>query len=234
MPVPSIMLISSHFLDFFLPVRCFTCSSPLQAHHLPVCPICLNNIEKVDPKKAEKHLEKINSSHILINSVYAHWYFDHNGTLQKLHQHLKYGNRPSYGFTLGTLMGQRLKANPAFAAPELLIPIPLHKRRFLERGYNQSTLLAKGLAEIIGGSVTEDVLIRNRSTRSQTGLSQDKRQQNVASAFSVKEPERIKNRHILLIDDVMTTGATLLSAAKSLHEAGPGSIHVATLAFTRV
>lgn len=232
-PVPSITRISSHFLDFFLPVRCITCSSPLQTHQIPVCAVCLNTIEKVDLEEAENHLEKTNSSEIPINSVYSHWYFDHAGTLQKLHQHLKYGNRPSYGFALGTLMGHGLKAHYP-AAPPLLIPIPLYKRRFLERGYNQSALLAKGIAEAIGGSLTEDVLIRKRSTRSQTGLSHNERQQNVASAFSIKNPEYITDKPILLIDDVMTTGATMLSAAKVLHEAGTGSIHLATLAFTRV
>ncbi|MBX2819099.1 MAG: ComF family protein [Rhodothermaceae bacterium] len=214
-------------------MRCITCSSPLQTHQLPVCPVCLNTIEKVDPKEAENHLEQINSSQIPIHSVYTHWYFDHAGTLQNLHQYLKYGNRPSYGIALGTLMGHGLKAYYPSSVPELLIPIPLHRRRLLQRGYNQSTLLAKGIAEVIEGSLIEDVLVRKRSTRSQTGLTHEERQQNVAAAFSTKKPERITKKHILLIDDVMTTGATILSAAKALHEAGAGPINVATLAFTR-
>ena len=131
-------------------------------------------------------------------------------------------------------MGHGLKRHYPPTEPPLLIPIPLYKRRYLERGYNQSTLLARGIAQVIDGSLREDVLIRKRPTRSQTGLSHEERQQNVASAFSINNPEYITEKPILLIDDVMTTGATILSAAKVLHEAGAGSIHVATLAFTRV
>ena len=147
---------------------------------------------------------------------------------------LKYGNRPSYGIDLGMLCGRGMQSLfQRREVPDCIVPIPLHRTRFLERGYNQSNTLARGIGKIITVPVLDNLLIRSRATRTQTGLNTRERQDNVAAAFSIGLPNEAVGKHVLLVDDVLTTGATLCAAAEVLHEAGVQKISFATLAFAR-
>ena len=147
---------------------------------------------------------------------------------------LKYANRPGYGVELGFILGQGLQKTLSVSCkPDVVVPIPLHKSRFLERGYNQSVMLAQGIAQAVNSPLHQTMLSRVLATQSQTGLNKQERQKNVQSAFSVKTPHRLNNTHVLLVDDVLTTGATLYAAAQTLLEAGVSTISMATMAFTR-
>ena len=206
----------------------------LSRQSIPVCPVCLNAIEKVDASILINHILPMFEAPDSLQTVYAQWYFDANGAVQQLHNHLKYGNRPTYGYALGAQIGMGLRKTPMYAeTPDFIMPIPLYKRRRLERGYNQSSMLAEGIATTIESQVLEHILTRDRPTRSQTGLSKEERHKNVEAAFSVRNPNPLKNKHVLLVDDILTTGATLVTATKPLLDAGVRLISIATLAFTR-
>lgn len=166
--------------------------------------------------------------------VYAHWMFDKTGLVQKLHRELKYNNRPSYGLELGRIVASGfLKAIDDRPLPDCIIPIPLHSTRYLERGYNQSLMLAKGFEERIQRPIATDCLIRKKPTRSQTGLNANSRMQNVRAAFSIKTAGALKGKHVVLIDDVLTTGATLTAAAATLGRAHVDRTSMAVMAFAR-
>ena len=162
----------------------------------------------------------------------AHQLFDEGGTVQRLQHLLKYGNRPAYGHALGRLIGAAYRDTTA-PEPALVVPVPLHRIRRYERGYNQSAMLARGVGQALAVPTAETLLTRPRATASQTNLSRLRRWENVAGAFAVMQPEAVAGRSLLLIDDVLTTGATLTAAAMALKQAGASSVHVATLALAR-
>ena len=152
----------------------------------------------------------------------ALWGFDAGGTVQRVQHALKYRGRPSLGVPLGRLLGQAFAREVPGWRPDLVMPVPLSRLRELERGYNQSSGLASGAAEALGALTSGSVLVRTRPTQSQTTLALAQRWANVDGAFALA-PEAsggLAGRRVLLVDDVLTTGATLLAAARPLHDAG--------------
>ncbi len=158
----------------------------------------------------------------------ALWTYDAGGTVRRVQHALKYGGRERLGVPLGHLLGTRVARSGA-AAVNLVVPVPLASVRLLERGYNQAGALAEGAAEALGAACRPDLLARTRSTRSQTSLTKEQRRQNVDGAFAAPYPEALAGAHVLLVDDVLTTGATLVAAAQPLADAG-ATVSVAALA----
>ena len=221
-------------LDLLFPVSCPGCDKPLLTSAFPVCPSCTFNLERVSSSVAKTSICKLPQACDAFSFIFSLWMFDKAGTVQHIHQHLKYKNRPHYGLTLGKLMGTTflLPLHP-LSQPDLIVPIPLHRRRLFERGYNQSSLLARGMSKVSGIKSANDVLIRSAYTQTQTGLDNHERLANVLHTFSVQKADLIYDKHILLVDDVLTTGATLLAASMPLKEAGAREVSVATLAMAR-
>jgi ComF family protein len=165
--------------------------------------------------------------------IFAHalalWVFDKGGTLQAVQHAFKYGNRPRYGVALGRLVGSAYAEEAP--APDGVVPVPLHRTRELERGYNQSRMLGKGVADALDCPLRDDLLARPRPTRSQTNLSREARWKNVRDAFAADSDAA--GGHWLLVDDVLTTGSTAVAAALTLNEAGADAVSLATLALAR-
>jgi ComF family protein len=142
----------------------------------------------------------------------------------------KFGGRRGLANPLGDLLaGVGLSALPG-AVPDVLVPVPLHPRRARERGYNQALLLARRLERAWGVPVAADVLLRNVPTLPQTDLDAAARRRNVRDAFAVRRPEVIAGRHVVLVDDVLTTGATAGECARVLLRAGAATVGVVTVA----
>ncbi len=222
-------------LELFLPNHCPGCHRPLLNDSSPICPRCTFYLEKADPSLLRETICRLPGGYDAFRRIFTLWLFDKTGTVQHIHQGLKYKNRPYVGFSLGKLMGATFILPLHFEhRPNLIIPIPLHRRRLLERGYNQSALLASGLNAVSKIQVNEKTLIRSSHTKSQTGLDKRERLANVQHAFSVSNKTEVDGKHILLVDDVLTTGATLLSAALPLKAAGASQISIATLAMARL
>lgn len=153
---------------------------------------------------------------------------------------IKYNGNIKAGLFFGRLLGERLVSGSLFQDVDLIIPVPLHWRRHWKRGYNQAQVIAEGIAARLGAPVRSDILIRPRSTRSQTRLSIEEKSLNVKNAFRLHKrcrtsipPELTGIRHILLVDDVFTTGSTALACFTALRTVFPPSVRisVATLGF---
>ena len=148
---------------------------------------------------------------------------------QVLIHNFKYKRKTSLGKRLGLRLGENLCSDQRFLDSDLLMPVPLHPARKRERGFNQSEILAEMVSERINVPLAKGILRRIKNTKDQTNLSAEQRRENVAGAFSVSHPERISGKRIILVDDVITTGATLKECAKVLKEAGAKRIVAATL-----
>ena len=227
-PVGWLRRVGSGLLDVLYPPRCLGCSARPVSVALPLCATCLQTMERASAEAIAARLDRLEAARVL-DGAFALWVFDKNSALQAVQHALKYGDRPRYGLALGRLVGDAYaETHPA---PDAVVPIPLHRIRELERGYNQAEMLARGLAEALDCPVRPDGLTRPRPTRSQTRLSRSARWQNVADAFGA--PDAIADDTVLLVDDVLTTGATVAAAARRLKEAGAGRVFVATLAMAR-
>jgi len=153
-----------------------------------------------------------------------------DGTLREAIHHFKYSNLQDLAIPLGRLMGDYWQKNPLPA--EIIVPVPLHTDRLRERGYNQAALLARELRKGIGLPVSETSLVRVRATRPQVDLNAQERKENVRDAFSCSNTD-LKDKRVLLIDDVYTTGATLEACSIALREIGARSVWALTLARPR-
>ena len=219
-------------LDLAFPRLCLGCTERLApsetADGVPLCTRCRRRLPH---PPADAFADRL-SAHPEAEGVacaLALWGFDAGGTVQRLQHRLKYGNRPGLGTALGGLLAAAWQ-DARHPVPDLVVPIPLHRLRLLERGYNQAAALADGLAAGLGTACSPHGLERTRKTRSQTRLGKAQRWDNVAGAFCVSHPEAVAGRAVLLVDDVVTTGATLLAAAHALRAAGATSVSLVAFA----
>ncbi|HKW92169.1 MAG TPA: ComF family protein [Methylomirabilota bacterium] len=142
----------------------------------------------------------------------------------------KFGGRRALAGPLGDLLVEVAARGLPQGLPDLLVPVPLHPRRQRERGFNQASLLAHRVGRALGCPVRDDVLARAVATQSQASLDASARKANVRGAFRLRRPEEVAGRHVLVVDDVITTGATLTECVHRLEEAGAGPIGVLTVA----
>ena len=155
------------------------------------------------------------------------------GRVQHILHELKYNNKPELGRLLGKTYGTELKSSGYENAFDLIVPIPLHPVKRKRRGYNQSEEFGKGLAEVLGMECSEQYLSRGSVTESQTKKSRLRRWENVRDVFHATNPEALNGRRILLVDDVVTTGATLEAAAIRLLDAGCSELSIGCIAATQ-
>ncbi|WP_020403380.1 ComF family protein [Gracilimonas tropica] len=171
-----------------------------------------------------------------ISIQHALWNFDKGGYLQELLHQLKYHRLTGVGEDIGRQLGKSLLQNPAFIKSierkkVRLVPVPLHPRKRRMRGYNQAFYIAKGVAEVTNLKILpKDAVVRNRNTKTQTGFSLEKRRKNIQGAFTVSDPEVVKETVCVIIDDVFTTGATTFELSRVLKKAGSLDLLIATVA----
>jgi ComF family protein len=145
---------------------------------------------------------------------------------------LKYNKKPDVGIRIGELYALQLNNTEIWNQPDLIIPIPLHPKRFKKRGYNQSEQVSKGMSAILNLPINTHNLIREENTQSQTKKSRFARYENLKDAFIVKNASELSHKHILLVDDVMTTGATMEACSIELLKIEGVKVSVCTLAYT--
>lgn len=204
------------------PALCLGCERRLSEPTLALCPTCLRSLPRADAALVAAALTDSTIEHAV-----ALWTFDPGGTVRRVQHALKYGGRPSLGVPLGRLVGRAFLE--AGVLPDVVAPIPLSHVRRLERGYNQAAGLAEGVAEELGARVEIDLLVRTRATQKQSKLSRARRRENVAGAFALRNGANVAGLRVLLVDDVLTTGATVDAAARVLAEVG-ATVDVAVLA----
>lgn len=230
MDFPMISDLVSGLLDVLYPPRCLGCSGRPESPSLPLCPACLRQLDPAPPMNVAARIDRLPAAWGTVQGAHAMWVFDKAGALQAVQHALKYGDRPAYGVALGDLLGTSyLRAG--WPAPDGVVPVPLHRLRLLERGYNQAEMLARGVASACTATLHTELLVRPRATRSQTTLSRDARWDNVSRAFEVTKP--LDGGTWLVVDDVLTTGATAMTCALALREAGAEHVTIATLCLAR-
>ena len=217
--------LGSGLLRLLYPPVCVGCGALASAESLPLCPLCTGHLERADVEELRGFLEREG----VRPEAFALWRFDRGGAFQAVHHALKYGGRARYGTAMGRLVGQAFGAR----LRGTLVPIPLHRRRYLERGYNQSTLIAEGIAEQTGLPVAEGWLRRPTYAETQTRLGRRERTVNVRTAFAVPEGAPVAGASVVLVDDILTTGATLLAAADALRAAEAASVQFVAVAWAR-
>lgn len=159
------------------------------------------------------------------------FYFTRGSTIQRILHALKYKGNRRVGLALGNALGESMVKSYRYLPPDAIIPLPLHAERERKRGFNQADYIARGCSEVLGKPVWKGVVIRTKKTETQTTKSRFDRWNNLSGVFGVTKPERIRNKHLLLVDDVVTTGASLEACANALSTAGPSSLRIATIAF---
>jgi ComF family protein len=223
-----------NFLNLFYPRLCNGCGRPLFTGEEIICTRCLFKLPQTN-----FHLHKDNPvsrifwGRVPLQSATSFLFFNKGGIVQNLIHRLKYRNSPQVGVYLGRQFGFQLMDSPVFKDVDFIIPVPLHPKKEHIRGYNQSEMIALGLEESMKAVAVTDNLIRRVHTSSQTKKSRYGRWENVKGIFEVKNPEQLEGKHLLLVDDVITTGATLEACCQTLLEIPGVKISVASLAYAQ-
>jgi len=235
-------------LNLVFPLDCKICQRPIrESAGYPVCEECLKDIELIEEPyciKCSKPLSLTTDSILLEqdflcldckNRTYSFEFSrsvgKYQGVLKECIHLLKYHKEKNLAKPLGKLLTRYLLSYPDFLKlVEVIVPVPLHEKDWKERGFNQSLLLSKIIGDYFSIPVREKALMKNRFTISQINLSREDREKNIFQAFSVNRPEEIKNKKVLIVDDVFTTGSTVEECAKELKRTGANKVFVLTLA----
>lgn len=221
------------FIDFaglFYPQLCITCSRKLVTQEKFICLHCLQDLPRThfhaDP---ENKIAQLFWGRARVDNATSWLYFRKGSRYQKLVHYLKYKGVKEIGEEMGKLFGEELKNTP-FQETDVVVPVPLHPRKLKQRGYNQSEWIAKGIASSLQKPLMINNLNRDIFTNTQTRKNRFERWQNVEGIFGVCDPSAFVQKHILVVDDVVTTGSTLEAAVVTLLQAGAAKVSIATLA----
>ena len=227
------MKILNHLINLFYPRVCPACGSLLMKDEDTVCLSCRYLLPKTHyENNPENPLAQTFWGQVDFHAVTAEYFFSKTGKVQHLLHQLKYQGNKDAGYFLGQQLGESIKNAELFQGIDYLVPIPLHPKKEHLRGYNQSHIIAQGIEEKMKIPIVKDCLFRKVFTSTQTKKSREERWENVKDIFDVKDKRRLENKHILLIDDVLTTGATLMAAGKTLSQIKNIKMSVATAACT--
>ncbi|MBR5235424.1 MAG: ComF family protein [Bacteroidaceae bacterium] len=204
-------------ISLLFPRYCKVCRRRLMHSEQHLCVSCLLELPRTH---YEQNPENVLMQHfmewpeVVRATAYFHYYKE--GRYSNLIHHLKYYDHPEVGTYLGRLAATELKGSGFFDDIDLIIPIPLSKKKLRQRGYNQSDYIARGISEATNIPLRTDCIVRTVDTDTQTHKSQDERWKSTKGIFQVTNPEALKGKHLLLIDDVTTTGATLHACTSAL------------------
>ncbi len=218
-------------LHLLYPTLCAGCDADLPSAHYCFCLRCQSRMQPTDMHlHAENEFTDRFWGRLRIESGAAMYYFSRKSPVQRALHHLKYKNQPDIGLRIGRRYGQLLSHAPLFKGIQAVLPVPLHPRKEQMRGYNQSAMLAQGIAESLKVPVVPNVLMRTTFSNSQTQKKRMERFENVGAVFGIKHPGRIAGKQVLLVDDVLTTGATLEACGSVLLQIPGVRVSMATIA----
>ncbi len=220
-------------LPLFFPHNCAACDTDILGKYQFVCSRCQEKLPETGfLKYADNPVEKLFYGRCRIVHAGALYYFTKDSILQQILFALKYKEHREAGYFLGRMIGYALQKSERFDEVDCMIPLPLHPEKERKRGYNQASLIAEGIREIWRKPVLKEAMMRNSFTESQTQRNRIDRWQNMQKVFTVTDPVLLENRHILLVDDVVTTGASLEACATELLTLPGTRVSIATAAFT--
>ena len=221
-------------VNLFYPKLCLLCSHPLVQHEQFICLHCHCHLPRTN-----YHVNKRNQAYHLfagypqVNEVSSFLFFEKEGITQKLVHTFKYNGNKTLATFLGRTAALELKKDGLYASIDTIVPIPLHPEKEKRRGYNQSEWIAKGIASVYGCNIDNRLMKRTIDTQSQTRKTVYERHVNVEKIFNLTDSEQFYGKHILLIDDVITTGATVSSCLNALMSIPDLSVSIFSLSITK-
>ena len=219
-------------LHLFYPHVCAGCGSDIIDDANLLCLHCINSLPHTNfAAHANNPVEKIFWGRLPLTSASSEFYFAKGTILQHLIHEFKYKGNKDVGMYLGALMGSSFMSNNRFAKIDALVPLPLYDDKERKRGFNQAAILCKGMSEIMGIPVITGNVIRKRFTETQTKKHRAQRWENVEGSFEISNRLQLKGKHLLLVDDVVTTGATLEACGREILNINEVQLSVATLAY---
>lgn len=224
------MTLLTDLWQLFFPRCCLLCSQRLQKGEEHICFRCLAALPRTHLQK-ENELEKSLWGKLPIERANAFLFYAKGGDVRKLLFELKYYGNARIGYFLGRCMASELLPSGFFKGMDCIIPVPLHIRKQKKRGYNQSEVLAEGIASVTNIPLAKHLLARSKDIETQTHKGNYERWENVRNVFECFSPEELTDKHILLVDDVLTTGATIVACSDALGKIPGLRISVLTLAW---
>lgn len=227
------MIIISDLLGLVYPLVCPVCGKSLFRGERSLCMKCYHHL----PRSRFEHDDDNPAARVFwgrvpLTRVHAAFLYNKGNAIQKLIHEFKYRGHKDIGLFLGRELGHDLSAIEIFNDLDMIIPIPLHPKKKKKRGFNQSEIIAQGITEVIKVPLKTDLLFRRAFTSTQTRKSKYDRWQNVEHIFQLKDPEVLEGKHVLLVDDVITTGATMEACIQVLLEVEGVRVGVAAAGFT--
>ena len=219
------------FAELFFPRLCVTCGDKLISHEQWICLHCLHHIPRTNfHLEPDNPVARLFYGRVKIEYATSFFYFSKGSNYQTLLHNLKYKGMKELGEEIGKHFGIDLMQSSEFSSVDIICPVPLHPSKEKKRGYNQSWWIASGIAKQMQKQLSDKDLKRITATETQTRKSRFARWQNVEGIFQLTDPDKFTNKHILLIDDVVTTGATLEACAQEILSKTDARVSVATLA----
>jgi ComF family protein len=226
--------VGESLLGLFYPRLCPACSEVLYGNENILCLKCLIEFPRtgfhLDP---ENDMARLFWGRVMIRNAAAFFYYQKGSRFQNLIHEMKYFNQKQLGILLGRWFGDEL-TNTSFRQADLIHPVPLHAVKLKKRGYNQSEQIALGLSQALGIPLETTLIERVVNTDTQTRKTKYERWSNVEGIFRVTKPEKLINKHILLVDDVVTTGSTLEACAIPLLALEATAVSILTLGYARL
>ena len=222
--------IKESLLHVVFPHVCDGCGSDLLNIESRLCIRCVASLPETNfEQHANNPVEKLFWGRMPLINATAHLYFTKESLIQHLIHQFKYKANKDLGLQLGRMMGNAIKSSDRFNNIDALIPLPLFSSKEKKRGYNQATVLCEGMAEVLSLQVLNKVITRPQHTETQTRKGRIERWKNIEDKFQLADAQAIQNKHLLLVDDVVTTGATLEACGNELLIAENVKLSVATL-----
>ena len=220
-------------MHLLYPQICFGCGIDEVEKNMPLCPNCIQDLPFTDFFGInENPVEKIFWGRANVQNAGTLFFFTKDSLIQKLITELKYHHNKKVGVLFGKLMGDAIAVEEKFKQIDLIIPIPINASKINSRGFNQSEVIAIGMQQVWHRPILNNVLIKRSWSNSQTKKNRKARLQQLPDLFFLQKPTSIEGKHILLVDDVLTTGATLEAAVASLMTGSPASVSIAVAAYT--
>lgn len=228
------MSLARDFISLVYPRTCRACKALLYKHEDLLCNLCYTTLPRSD-----FHLDHHNAmaavfhGRVPLNATGSYYLFEKKGRVQRLLHDIKYNRNKKLAFQTGQWYGESLKAQSSFAEADLIVPVPLHIKKQKQRGFNQSEEFAKGISETLGIPLSTGNLVRHIYTATQTRRRRFDRWENVKDVFRVNDPSLLKDKTIILVDDVVTTGATIEASCQALLQVPGVRLSVLSLAFAK-
>ena len=217
--------------SILLPKVCFGCNARLNRGEYHLCTVCRNELPLTEYSfNVENAVDRIFYGRINIKKANSFLFFIEKGIVKNLIHHLKYRNQEQIGTFLGDWHGQIIAENNFIDKIDYVIPVPLHRRKLRKRGYNQVSTFGKRLAHHLNAEFLENALIKTANTKTQTKKGRIGRWQNNRALYLLTDAKLLENKNILLVDDVITTGATMEICANTLNEAKGVTLYLTSMA----